>query len=85
VIEVADSTLKQDRDVKIPLYGKRGIPEAWLIDLNADVVHVYRKPSAKGYLDSRMARRGEKIAPKAFPQWEIAVDDLLLKQKRDIS
>jgi Uma2 family endonuclease len=77
VIEVADTTLREDRERKIPLYGTRGIRESWLIDLNSNVIHIFRKPSAKGYLKSSVAKRGEKIAPEAFPDFEILVDDLL--------
>jgi Uma2 family endonuclease len=76
-VEVADSTLKDDRDRKIPLYGQRGIRESWLVDLNAGVVTAYRIPSAKGYLEEKRFKRGEKLAPEAFPDFEVAVDDLL--------
>lgn len=33
IIEVAESSLSYDRDVKIPLYARHGVPEVWLIDL----------------------------------------------------
>jgi Uma2 family endonuclease len=33
IVEVADSTLKYDRDIKIPLYARHGIPEVWLVDI----------------------------------------------------
>src|SRR5438552_1870673 len=42
VIEVADTTLAYDRDTKMPLYARAGIPEAWLVDLAADVIQVHR-------------------------------------------
>jgi Uma2 family endonuclease len=35
VIEVADTSLQYDRDVKLPLYAAHGIPEYWLVDLPA--------------------------------------------------
>lgn len=35
VIEVADSSLAYDRDIKTPLYARHGVPAVWLIDLNA--------------------------------------------------
>src|SRR5215472_12642971 len=38
IIEVADSSLAYDRDVKFPRYAAAGIPEAWLVDLNANVI-----------------------------------------------
>jgi Uma2 family endonuclease len=76
-IEVADSTLATDRDRKMPLYGSRGVLESWLVDLNAGTVTAYRKPSAKGYLEQKTFKRGDRLAPEAFPDFEVAVDDML--------
>lgn len=77
VVEVADSSLTADRDVKMPLYARAGIPEAWLINLVNDVIWVFREPGADGYRVIQTARRGETIAPQTFPDWAIPVDDLL--------
>jgi len=33
LIEVADSTLEKDREIKLPLYAKAGIPEVWIVNL----------------------------------------------------
>ena len=44
IIEVADKTLKSDREVKIPLYAKNQIAEVWLVDLNGESIEVYREP-----------------------------------------
>jgi Uma2 family endonuclease len=41
VIEVSDTTLRYDRDVKVPLYARHGVPEVWVVDVNADVFLVY--------------------------------------------
>jgi Uma2 family endonuclease len=41
VIEVSDSTLRYDRDVKVPLYARHGVPEVWIVDMNADALLVY--------------------------------------------
>ena len=42
IIEVSDSTLRFDHDVKVPLYARHGIPEVWIVDLKHDQLHVYR-------------------------------------------
>jgi Uma2 family endonuclease len=52
VIEVADSTISYDRDVKMPLYAEFGIMEAWLIDVNAKTLTKYTEPSPRGYKTS---------------------------------
>lgn len=49
VIEVAEKTLRYDRDVKLPLYAKAGIPEAWLVDLKAETLTVCNDPSSTQY------------------------------------
>jgi len=41
VIEVSDTTLKYDRDIKVPLYARHGVPEVWIVDVNGNVLLVY--------------------------------------------
>ena len=41
VIEVSDSTLRYDRDRKVPLYARHGVPEAWVVDVNGNALLVY--------------------------------------------
>ncbi|HEY0512387.1 MAG TPA: Uma2 family endonuclease [Thermoanaerobaculia bacterium] len=77
VVEVADSTLAYDRNVKIPLYAEAGIPEAWLVALSSDTIFAYRRPFRGKYQDVRAYRRGESISPEAFPDTLFAVDEIL--------
>jgi Uma2 family endonuclease len=77
VVEVADSSLLYDRDIKIPLYAEAGIPEAWLVAFPSDSVFSYRDPSPTGYRTVREYRRGEVIAPEAFPDERFTVDEIL--------
>jgi Uma2 family endonuclease len=41
VVEVSDTTLRYDRDVKVPLYARHGVPEVWVLDVQNDVLLVY--------------------------------------------
>ena len=77
VVEVAESRVEVDRRVKIPLYGRHGVPEAWLVDLEGGRVEVYREPSPEGYRLMRLYTRGERLSPQAFPDLEVPLDDLL--------
>jgi Uma2 family endonuclease len=77
VVEVADSSLANDRDVKIPLYAAAGIREAWLVAFPSDSVFSYRDPSPTGYRMVREYRRGDVIAPEAFPDERFTVDEIL--------
>ena len=43
--EVADSSLRYDRTRKVPpYYARAGVPEAWLVDVEAGTVTVYTEP-----------------------------------------
>ena len=77
LIEVADSSLEYDRDVKIPLYASSGITEVWLVDIYQQVIIVYRYPSENGYRDIQTLSRGEKLSISAFPENNLFVDDIL--------
>jgi Uma2 family endonuclease len=52
IIEVADSTIDYDRNIKMPLYAEFGIKEAWLLDVNEKILTKYSEPSSKGYKTS---------------------------------
>jgi Uma2 family endonuclease len=77
LIEVADSSLEYDRDVKIPLYASSGITEVWLVDIYEQVIIVYRYPSENGYSDIQKLSRGEKMSIQAFSEINLVVDDIL--------
>lgn len=74
IVEVAETTASYDRSLKVPLYARFGIPEVWLVDLNAETVEVYRGPSAGGYQDVRPLGRSETLSPTAFPDVATPVD-----------
>ena len=67
VAEVADTTLNFDLRVKVPLYARCGIVEAWVIDVNDRVVHVFREPGERGYRASFVANAGQAIECVALP------------------
>jgi Uma2 family endonuclease len=49
VIEVSDTTLHKDMDVKTPLYARRGVPEVWIVDLENNRIHFHRAPKGDRY------------------------------------
>ena len=77
LVEVADSSLDYDRSEKIPLYAEAGVREVWLVNLAGEAVEVYRDPREGHYRDVHTARRGETIAPLAFPDVALAVNEIL--------
>src|SRR5215467_4594877 len=74
LIEIADSSLEYDRDMKAPIYAKAGIPEYWLVDLNASVLWRYLAPERGVFQSVEQFGRGQSIAPKLLPACVIAVD-----------
>jgi len=77
VIEVADTSVAADREVKFPIYARAGVPEAWLLDVSAERLEVHWHPNPDGYQDVRYFQRGESVAPQAFPDLALTVDALL--------
>jgi hypothetical protein len=77
IVEVADTTLAYDRDVKMPLYARSGIPETWLVDLSSDQILVFRRPVHGAYAEQHTLSRDEKLAPLAFPGVTLAAADVL--------
>lgn len=77
IIEVADTSLDTDRRVKVPLYAKSGIPEAWVLDLTANQVIVHRHPTPQGYGEARALVPGQSLAPHALSDLSLTLTDLL--------
>jgi Uma2 family endonuclease len=48
VVEVADTSLRFDREVKLPRYAAAGVPEAWIVDLVGRGIEVYASPGDGG-------------------------------------
>ena len=77
LVEVFDSTIDFDRDVKVPNYARSDIQEVWLWDLEVNCLEVYRQPTANGYTSMQKFERGEMVSPLAFPEFEVSVDFIL--------
>lgn len=77
VVEVSDTSQRYDRLTKIPLYGRNGVPEAWLIDLEQKVVEIYTHPCEEGYRDVKTVTPDETLSPQAFPELCLLVGNIL--------
>jgi Uma2 family endonuclease len=67
VVEVADTSLRYDRDEKIPLYAQHGIPEAWLVDLTAPRLVRFRDPRQGAYATVDAPDLGSPLEIAALP------------------
>ena len=77
VIEIADSSLRYDSGPKLARYAAAGIPEVWIANLRAREVTSHASPAASEYTSVCIYQSGESIAPKAFPDVSLAVDDFM--------
>ncbi|MGH8478484.1 MAG: Uma2 family endonuclease [Gammaproteobacteria bacterium] len=76
IVEVADTTLRYDREIKIPLYARHGIPEVWLIDVEGRTLTIFETPADGRYRDERRMRPSGTLAPKALPGVEVDLSRL---------
>jgi Uma2 family endonuclease len=76
VIEVSDSTLRFDREVKLPLYARHGIPELWIVDLAANQLHRMRDPAGSMYKSLVSMAAGESVDPMFFADVQIELASL---------
>ncbi len=77
LVEICDTTLAKDREVKLPLYARAGIPETWLMNLPDDRIEVYRDPAPEGYRSITLVAHDGAVTPLAFPEITIPCAELL--------
>ena len=73
IIEVADSSLAYDREVKRSLYARHNIPELWIVDLAASEVEVCRAPTGDHYQSVLRIGRDGILEPELLPGTTIPV------------
>lgn len=77
IIEVADTTVNTDRSVKIPLYAKAGIREAWLVDIPSGEIEVYAEPADGVYQTIKRFERGDTAQSQTVANLAVSVADVL--------
>jgi len=77
LIEVADSSLDYDREVKRALYARHGIPELWIVNLVDRDVEVCRSPGPDGYDSVTTVGQAGVLEPELLPAARIKVADIL--------
>jgi len=77
LIEVADSSLQDDRRIKGPMYAAAGVPEYWIVDLAGEVVEVHREPRGDGYASVARHARGATLAVPGFEDVLVQVSEIV--------
>ncbi len=77
IIEVADSSLKYDREIKSKLYAQSGIADYWVLDVIDRKLHMFREPTQEGYQSEVILSQEASVSPLQFPTLVIALQDIL--------
>jgi Uma2 family endonuclease len=77
LIEVADTTVVKDRTIKIPLYARAGIAEAWLVNIPDERVEVYSNPAGGAYQRAEVFGRGDEARSQTVEGLVVNVGELL--------
>ena len=77
VVEVADSLLKQDCEIKAMLYAQAVIADYWVVDINNRQLHVFRVPGPEGDTIHQILNEPSEISPLSFPYSKISLGNIL--------
>ena len=79
VVEVADSSLLQDRLTKSRIYAAAGIPDYWLVNVPARQIEVFREPDVRAgrYRETSICQPDGALALTALDGVRVPARDLL--------
>jgi Uma2 family endonuclease len=77
IIEVADSSLTFDREIKAKIYARSGIADYWVLNVGDRQLHVFREPAVDGYQSEVILAETASISPIEFPAFNIAIQAML--------
>jgi len=77
IIEVADTSLTFDREIKAKAYARSGITDYWVLNVNERQLHVFREPAENGYQSELILGENGSISPLQFPTVNIAIQAML--------
>lgn len=76
IIEVSESSLRTDTNVKAPLYAEAKIPAYWIVDRPHGVVHLLTEPVDGRYTKFERRGPGELLTCASLPGFAFAIDEL---------
>ncbi len=77
LIEVADTTVDFDRNEKLALYARAGIPEVWIANLRDRRLETYTEPTGNEYVTAHHFEIGSSVSPQAFPDIVVPVGRII--------
>jgi Uma2 family endonuclease len=82
IVEVSDTTLEYDRQLKVPLYARAGVAEVWIVNLIEEKVEIYSGPASGAYHSTKQAGRGATINSPGVFNLTLDVDDILGREEK---
>ena len=77
IIEVADSSLKFDCEIKAQAYSLAGIKDYWVLDVVKRELYIFRKPTQTGYESQVIVGENKTVSPLEFPDLQIRLSEML--------
>jgi Uma2 family endonuclease len=77
VVEVADTSVEYDRQLKLPIYARANVAEVWIVSLPDERIETYSRPSGERYEVAAQLARGEEVSSSTLDALRIRVDDVL--------
>ena len=76
IAEVSSSTLQRDLRDKVALYSRAGVPEYWVVDVDARLIHRMWSPAEQTYVDRDVVAFGDQLDAKTVTALAIRTTDL---------
>jgi Uma2 family endonuclease len=67
LVEVSESSIGYDRNTKLALYARFGVPEVWIVDIPGGGLEAYREPKDGAYVRRERVAAGQ-LGPALVPQ-----------------
>lgn len=76
IVEVSQTSLRYDFEVKLPLYAKHGIPEVWIVDVDGGQIHTFNDLRDGQFTNELSTQQLGKLKLIALPDVEINLSGL---------
>jgi Uma2 family endonuclease len=76
VVEVAETSLSYDLNVKLPIYASHGVREYWVINAITHMTRVHRQPAGNVYTDKEELPPAERLIPSLAPRLAVSLSEL---------
>lgn len=77
LIEVSDSTLNKDRDVRSRLYAEAGIQDYWIVNVREACIEVRRRPHGDRFQSLETYAVGDQVSPLVSPGVFLTVAEIV--------